>query len=160
MTKPRSVSLLLIALLTARYALALERPNFNGTWVSPENPSRTMTITQDDSRLTQTDGRNTFTWLLDGSENRAEITTVRGEKWALISTARWVGYALIIATTTTRESGQSWDSMTIYTLDALPNCTEGAGSGCAAGTMKLTTVDEALAGPYMVVGSAAFSRQQ
>lgn len=158
--KLRSASLIVLTFLAAGCASALERPNFNGTWVSPENPSRTMTITQDDSSLTQTDGRNTFTWRLDGSENRAEITTVRGETWMLVSTARWVGYGLVIATTTTRETGQSWESMTIYTLDALPNCTVGAGSGCAAGTLKLTTVDEALAGPYMVVGSATFSRQK
>ena len=94
MMKLRSAGLIVVTFLTAGYASALERPSFNGTWVSPDNPSRTMTITQDDSRLTQTDGRNTFTWLLDGSENRAVINTVRGEKWALISTARWVGYAL------------------------------------------------------------------
>jgi hypothetical protein len=86
----------------------------------------TLRIVQDASRLlvTQTRGRleHKLEYRLDGSDSRNETRTVTGEKWMHLSRARWVGAAVVITTTTTREStGRSWDWMSTYFLSSDDN---------------------------------------
>ncbi|HEY6347436.1 MAG TPA: hypothetical protein VIY49_38600 [Bryobacteraceae bacterium] len=126
---------------------AQDKPNFKGTWVSERQP-QTLTITQDALRLTQTGPEGTLTYQLDGSDSRNETKTVLGEKWIHISKIKWVGSALVITTTTTPQTGGSWDWMKIYTLSQ-------------TGTLKLTTVDGVLSDRlYMNVNTVTFTLQK
>ena len=102
----------------AHVAAAADHPSFAGSWTSA-SPREELRITQDASRITvgRTRGRveDALVYRLDGSESRNESRTVTGEKWTHVSRARWVGAALVVTTTTTREStGRSWDWMTTY----------------------------------------------
>src|SRR5215475_3899767 len=117
---------IVLSLLGVGSLLAQDKPSFKGTWVSSERPLPALTITQDDSRLTQSGPEGTLTYQLDGSDSRNETKTVLGEKWIHISKIKWIGSALVISTTTTPELGGSWDWMKIYTLDE-------------TGTLKITT---------------------
>jgi hypothetical protein len=146
----RSATAVLTLLLAAGSLFAQNKPNFTGTWVS--STSQILTIVQDESRLTVREIfpslERTLTYQLDGSESQNETKTVLGETWKHLSKIMWVSKALVITTRTTRETGSSWDSMKIYTLDS-------------QGTLSVTTVDAvAMMGPYMFVGTVTFTRQQ
>jgi hypothetical protein len=80
-------------------ANAQSRPDFSGTWTTPG--SSPLTIKQDAKTLTVTEGAQTRTFNLDGSESRF------GEKTAQ---ARWVG-------------GSNWQDLEVYSLDYGPKLT-------------------------------------
>ena len=102
------------SLMTTRVGIAQDRASFAGTWVGVSVAQR-LVIAQDAKQLSVTDARGAvLVYQLDGSPSRNQTQTVRGTAWTLVSTAKWVSSALVITTTTTRETGQSWDSMTIY----------------------------------------------
>ena len=103
-----------------------------------------MSVIQTRSRL-----EDKLVYRLDGSDSRNETTTVTGEKWAHVSRARWVGPAVVITTTTTREStGRSWDWMTTYFLTA-------------DGNLSVATLDGVLTSDQaMDLRTVSFRKQQ
>jgi hypothetical protein len=142
-------SMSFITMLAISAPTAREQATFAGTWVGGPHPLR-LVIEQDATRMIITDERGrVLTYQLDGSESRNVTTTVRGEKWAHLSQARWVSSALVIMTTTTREAGQRWEWMTIYRRDR-------------EGNLHVTTLDAVLdPGPFnaMALSAAEYRKE-
>jgi len=135
----------LLALVLAPAA----QPDFSGTWIVPD---RQLVITQDAAQITITETRagreQRSVYRMDGFPSTNETLTVQGEKWTNVSQAQWVTSALVIITTTTREStGGSWDWMMIYHL---------SDTG-----LHVTTFDATLtAGPMTAMETVAFTKKQ
>ena len=108
----------------SRPAAQSRRPDFSGSWKlasasgSGGSPSR-LTIVQNDTTLTVTAGEQVRTYNLDGADT--EVREVYPNTAAThTSQARWVGSALIIATTTATSSIGTWQDMDVYSLDYGP----------------------------------------
>jgi len=119
---------ILLALSARGMAIVQDRPGFSGIWSSSDHHQE-LRIEQDALRFsvmkTVGNQRQKLMYQLDGSESRNETHTLNGEKWTQLSRAKWVGAAVVVTTTTTREStGRSWESMKIYFLSPDGNLTE------------------------------------
>jgi len=146
-----------VVMVAGTRTLAQLRPDFSGTWeyvsTSPAGAFDTnapeLVIAQDNSRLIVTEaGGDTFAYAIDGSESRNETRSVTGERWAHVSTARWVSSAFVVTTATTRESiGRPWDHMRMYFLDPVTR------------DLKIAKLDAVLSpGPVMSLRTATYRR--
>lgn len=90
-------------------------PNFSGTWTAP---SSMLTITQDATTLTVTEGAATRIYNLDGTPSRFQTSGSHGASQHTAH-ARWVQSALVIETTTISSIGR-WTDLVVYSLDYGP----------------------------------------
>ena len=117
----RFVPVFLLALgFFSSTAAAQSKPDFSGTW-KPLQQSGQVTIAQDGPSFvvttTRADGSSeTLAYRLDGSESRNATTDVTGTVWTHVSRATWMNSAVVITTTTNRESGGKWEWMRVYSL--------------------------------------------
>jgi hypothetical protein len=105
---------ILVAVTFVGRLTAQSRPDFSGTWTGPE---RSLTIRQDGATLTVGEGTETRIYNLDGSESRFFKNDTKYTAWT-----RWVGSALVIATTTVSSIG-TWEDLEVYSLDYGPKLT-------------------------------------
>src|SRR5262245_35352056 len=100
-------------------SMSQDRPNLSGRWQS-DTHDQALEIELRGNELSITELRgleHRLLYRLDGPESRNETLTVRGETWAHVSEARWVGSSILVITETTREdTGGSWEWMNIYHL--------------------------------------------
>jgi hypothetical protein len=118
----RSVPVLLLALrFFSSTAVAQTKPDFSGTWKSLQ-PSAEITIALDGPSFVVTtahaDGSSeTLTYRLDGYESRNTVKGATGEVWTHVSKATWMSSAVVITTTTSRDNGEKFDWMQVYSLN-------------------------------------------
>ncbi len=93
--------------LTAQFRGA----NLSGTWTAPGS---SLTIQQDASVLTVSNGTDSRTYNLDGSDSRA---AKNGTQYT--ARVRWVGSALVIATVTVSSIG-TWEDLRVLSIDYGP----------------------------------------
>lgn len=130
------------------------RPDLTGTWVASGGGGQTLTITQDVSVLTVIEAtrglRQTFLYRLDGAETQYETGSINGENSINVSQASWVSDALVVKTTTVRESigGKAWDWMRMYYFDSTVK------------ELNVTTLDPTLTGsPIMSLRTMKYVKQ-
>jgi hypothetical protein len=120
----RSTRIVPVFLLALRFfsstAAAQSKPDFSGTW-KPMQQSAQVTIAQDGPLFAVTTARadgssETLTYRLDGSESQNTTTDVTGTVWTHLSRATWMNSAVVVTTTTNRESGGKWEWMRVYSL--------------------------------------------
>ena len=108
---------------------AVSRPPMSGVW---RDGNEQLKLTLSGDSLTVTSGSQTpMTYRTDGSVSRNVSKSATGAEWKYESTARWVGNALLLVTKTTRETGGTWEWLTIYSLDS------------ESGNLTTVTVDHA-----------------
>lgn len=121
----------ILAFASATPAIAQDRPDFSGTWKAVEqslggqlqsfDDDWTLVIEQDASQIYLAQSmavlEHELVYRLDGSESRNQTQSVSGEQWTHLSRADWMEGAIVIRSTTTRESGRSWESLVTYYLD-------------------------------------------
>jgi len=90
------------------------RPDLSGTWTRPDS---SLTIRQDAATLTVSQGTEVKIYNLDGSDSRFG----KGDT-QYTARARWVGSALVVATTTVSPIG-TWEDLDVYSLDYGPKLT-------------------------------------
>jgi hypothetical protein len=110
----RTLPAAVLGVLFSTFAFAQSRPDFSGTWNAPGSPL-TITIRQDDRTLTIGQGPDARIYNLDGSDSHFQATGRIGVS-QLTAHARWVGAALVIATTTVSPIG-TWEDLEVYSLD-------------------------------------------
>jgi hypothetical protein len=120
----RSTRFVPVLLLAVRFfsstAAAQSKPDFSGTW-KPLQPSVQITIAQDGPSFVVTTAHaggssETLTYRLDGYESRNTTKDVTGTIWTHVSQATWMNSAVVVTTTTNRESGGKWEWMRVYSL--------------------------------------------
>jgi hypothetical protein len=120
----RSTRFVPVLLLAVRFfsstAVAQSKPDFSGTW-KPLQPSAQITIAQDGPSFVVTTARadgssESLTYRLDGYESRNTTKDVTGAVWTHVSQATWMNSAVVVTTTTNRESGGKWEWMRVYSL--------------------------------------------
>ena len=123
--------LVVVAITLGGRTAAQSRPDFSGTWSAPDS---VLTIKQDAVTLTVSEGTDTRIYNLDGSER-----TDRVGKSQLTAQARWVGSALVIATTTDSPIGK-WQDLQVFSLDYGPKLSVvQVGAQMTQGMMYTTT---------------------
>ena len=68
------------------------------------------------------DGAEARTYNLDGSESRFEGAATNRYRSQMTARTRWIGSALVIATTSVSEIG-TWEDLHVYSLDYGPTLT-------------------------------------
>lgn len=106
-------SLAVFYLLFVATAVAQSRPNFAGTWT--QSNGTVLSITQNGQAISVTSGADKLHYNLDGSDSRN--SGANGS--TLTSQARWVGSALVVATTTMSPIG-TWQDLDFYSMDYGP----------------------------------------
>jgi hypothetical protein len=91
------------------------RPDFSGTWTAPGS---SLTIRHAGTTLTVIEGTETRNYNLDGSDRPVERIG-RADSSKMTAQARWVGSALVIATTTVSSIG-TWQDLEVYSMDYGP----------------------------------------
>jgi len=91
------------------------RPDFSGAWTTPKS---SLSIRQDATTLTVSEGTEARTYNLDGSDSR--FSNARGTQYT--ARTRWVGSALVISTTTVSQIG-TWEDLQVYSMDYGPKLT-------------------------------------
>jgi hypothetical protein len=115
------VPVLLVALpFFSSSAVAQWKPDFSGRWKSP-GPAAQINIAQDGPAFVVTiagahGNTETLTYRLDGAESRNTTRDVTGAVWTHVSRATWMNSAVVITTTTSRDSGGGWQWMRVYSL--------------------------------------------
>jgi hypothetical protein len=93
---------------------AQSRPDFSGAWTAPD---MSLAIRQNGTTMTVNEGGEVKTYNLDGSDSRFSKGNTQ-----YTARARWVGSALVIATTTVSSIG-TWEDLEVYSLDYGPKLT-------------------------------------
>jgi len=113
-----------IVLFVAAVAGAQEKPNFSGTWVaiSPaEAAGQEQNVRHTATTLStgheSNGGGHGFTYKLDGSESRNELT-VHDDPIVTLSKAAWDGNKVVITSATTYPDGRKLDSKETWSLDS------------------------------------------
>ena len=112
------VFVLALLVLYAPQTQPINKPPLAGQWISGEADRLQIKLDGQSLTVTGTYRREPLTYKLDGSPSRNVTVTAAGEQWKHESLARWVGNAVLIVTTTTRQTGQSWEWLTIYSMDS------------------------------------------
>ena len=133
-------------------AAAAQKPDFSGKWATLSADGERLEIIHKDqaiSIVSETDRvRNVVRHSCDGSRSKHFTDAVNGARWSNVSECRWVGNALLIVTTTTRENGARWDWMAVYTLQP------------ETGHLVRATFDYVLTGgPYTAIGTKTFAKR-
>ena len=114
---------LVFSVLAAVAVHAQKRPDFSGTWVQilpADHAGQEQVITQTATTLSMSHGseggHHGFTYKLDGSESRNELTS-HGDRVVTISRATWKGEQLIVTSATTYGDGRKLDQVMVWSLD-------------------------------------------
>ena len=107
--------LMLVAGAFAGPEAAQSRPDFSGSWIAPD--AAALTIQQSGTTMTVTEGADVKTYNLDGSDRQFSKGNTQ-----YTARARWVGSALVVATTTVSSIG-TWENLEVYSLDYGPKLT-------------------------------------